>query len=79
MRKFDGKDLITWILHMEKYFDLYNVQNTQKVRIATLHFEQSTFLWYRWLCPRKKIVTWSISMEEMISYYEDTNRNAFFS
>ena len=37
MRKFDGKDPITWILQMEQYFDLNNVQNKQKVWIATLH------------------------------------------
>ena len=28
MRKFYGKDLVTWILQKEKYFDLNNVQNT---------------------------------------------------
>ena len=37
MRKFDGKDPVTWILHMEQYFDLNNVKNTQKVRFETLH------------------------------------------
>ena len=37
MQKFDGKDPVTWILQMEQYFDLNNVQNTQKVRIATLY------------------------------------------
>ena len=67
MRKFDGKDPVTWILQMEQYFDLHNVQNTQKVHIATLHLEQNTFLWYRWLCFDKKIVTWSIFMDEMIA------------
>ena len=46
MRKFDGKDPVTWILQIEKYFDLNNVQNTQKVHIATLHLEQNTFLSY---------------------------------
>ena len=30
MRKFDGKDLVTWILHMEKYFDLYNVKTHKR-------------------------------------------------
>ena len=30
MRKFDGKDPVTWILQMEQYFELHNVQNTQK-------------------------------------------------
>jgi hypothetical protein len=31
MRKFDGKDPITWILQMERFFDLHNVPHTQKV------------------------------------------------
>ena len=79
IRKFDGKDLVTWILQMEKYFDLNNVQNTQKVRIAPLYLEQNTFVWYRWLCFYKKIVTWSIFTKEMIAHYEDTKRNTFFS
>ena len=39
MKKFDGKDPVTWILQMEQYFDLNSVQNTQKVRIATLHLD----------------------------------------
>ena len=79
MRKFYGKDPVTWILQMEQYFDLNNMQNTQKVCIATLHLEQNTFVWYRCLCSRKKIVTWSIFMEEMISHYEDKTISTFFS
>ena len=39
MRKFDGKDPVTWILQTEQYFDLNNVQNTQNVRIENLHLE----------------------------------------
>ena len=39
MRKFDGKDPATWILQMEQFFDLNNVQNTQKVLMATLYLE----------------------------------------
>ena len=38
MRKFDGKDPATWILQMEQFFDLNNVQNTQKVRLANQTF-----------------------------------------
>ena len=63
---------------MEQYFDLNNVKNTQKVHIATLHLEKNTFLWYRWLCSRKKIVTWSFT-EEMIAHYEDKKSNTFVS
>ena len=78
MRKFDGKDPVTWILQMEQYFDIHNVQNTQKVGIVTLYLEPNQFVWYRWFCSRKQIVTWTIFMEEMIAHYENTKRNTFF-
>ena len=55
MTKFDGKQPITWILHMEQYFDLHNVKNTQKIHIETLYLEPNKFVWYRWLCSRKPI------------------------
>ena len=49
MRKFDGKDPATWILQMEQFFNLNNVQNTQKVHMATLYLEPNHFVWYQWL------------------------------
>ena len=79
MGKFDGKDPATWILQMEQFFDLNNVQNTQKARIATLYLESNQFVWYQLLCSRKKIITWAIFMEELTAHYEDTKRNTFFS
>ena len=57
MRKFDGKDPITWIVHMEQLFDLHDVPHTQNVQIASLYLEPNQFLWYRWLCSRKSLVT----------------------
>ena len=57
MRKFDGKDPVTRIPHMEQYFDLHNVPNTQMVDIANLYLEPNQFVWYRWLCYHKKIVS----------------------
>ena len=79
MRKFDGKNPATWILQMEQFFDLHNVQNTQKVLSATLYLEPNQFVWYRWLFSRKQIVTWETFTEEMIAHYEDTKSNNFFS
>ena len=66
MRKFDGKDPVTWILQMEQFFDPHNVPHTQKVRIASLYLEPNQFLWYRWICSRKSLITWTIFMKEMI-------------
>jgi len=79
MRKFDGKDPETWILQMEQFFDLNNVQNTQNVCMTTLYLEPNQFVWYQWLCSRKQFITWAIFTEELIAHYEDTKRNTFFS
>jgi hypothetical protein len=79
MRKFDGKDPITWILQMEQLFDLHGVPHTKKVRIASLYLEPNQFVCYRWLCSHKSPVTWTIFTEEMIAHYEDTRSNTFFS
>ena len=57
MRKFDGKDPVTWILHMEQYFDLHHVQLLQKVCIAFLYLEPNQIVWYRGLFSRKPLVT----------------------
>jgi hypothetical protein len=79
MRKFDGKDPITWILQMDKLFDLNDVPHTQKARIDSLYLEPNQFVWYRLLCSHKSLLTWTIFTEEMIEHYEDTRSNTFFS
>jgi hypothetical protein len=80
MRKFDGKDPITWIFQMEQFFDLHQVPNLQKVTIASLYLEPKQFVWYQWLCEHKNdtIISWSIFTEKLISYHDDKN-NTFFS
>ena len=44
MRNFDGKVPATWILKMEQFFDLNNVQNTQKVCMETVYLEPNQFV-----------------------------------
>ena len=36
-RNFDDKALVPWILQMVQFFDLHDVQHTQKVHIASLY------------------------------------------
>ena len=64
-RKFDDKDPITWIFQMEQFFDLHQVPTMQKVTIASLYLEPNQFVWYQWLCDRKKesIISCSIFTE----------------
>jgi hypothetical protein len=81
MRTFDGKDPITWIFHMEQFFNLRQVSSLQKVPIASLYLENDNCFWYQWICERKNncIVSWSIFIDELISNYGDIKRNTFFN
>ena len=81
IRKFYGKDPITWIFQMETFFDIHQVPNLQKVTIASLYLESQQFVWYQWLCEHKKntIISWSIFTEELITYHDDVKSNSFFT
>jgi hypothetical protein len=39
---------------MEQLFDLHQVPSLQKVTISSLLLENDEFVWYQWLCERKK-------------------------
>jgi len=44
---------------MEQYFDLHDVEPSQKVRITSLYLEPNPFVWYKWLWSHKPLLTWS--------------------
>ena len=56
MRKFDGRDPRTWLLQMDKYFDLHEVKLLQNVRIESLYLEPNQFLWKEGLCSSKPLI-----------------------
>ena len=47
MIKLDGKNPITWIFQMEKFFDIHEVPNLPKVTIASLYLEPQQFVWHQ--------------------------------
>lgn len=46
--KFFGEDPEAWIYKCEKYFELNTIDETQKLRLASLHMEEKAMHWYRW-------------------------------
>ena len=83
MRKFDGKDPLTWINQMENFFEIHQIPYGQKVTMASLYLEPDQFIWYHWLCThrRKKglTVTWLIFTKELQAQYNNSVVENFFS
>jgi len=83
MRKFDGKDPLTWINQMENFFKIHQIPYVQKVMMASLYLEPDQFIWYHWLCTHRRknglTVTWSIFTEELQAQYSNSVVENFFS
>ena len=43
VRKFDGRDVRTWLSQMEQYFCLHQVATDKKISLASLHMETYPF------------------------------------
>lgn len=56
--KFFGDDPEEWIYKCEKYFELNAIDETQKLRLASLHMEDKAMHWYRWFEKSHTLQTW---------------------
>jgi len=56
MTKFDGKDIIIWILQMDQLFCLLQVPNLQKVTHASLYLGLDQFLGTNKFVNEKRII-----------------------
>ncbi|XP_058217468.1 uncharacterized protein LOC131328550 [Rhododendron vialii] len=56
--KFFGDDPEAWIYKCEKFFELNAIEETQKLRLASLHMEDKAMHWYRWFEKSHTLRTW---------------------
>jgi len=65
---------------MEQYFYLHHLLASQNVTITSLYLEQDQFVWYHWICERKKdsIASPSIFTKKLIEHYGDIKSNTLF-
>ncbi|KAA8550255.1 hypothetical protein F0562_001939 [Nyssa sinensis] len=47
--KFFGEDPKAWVYKCEKFFEFNTIDETQKVRLASIHMEDRAIHWFRWL------------------------------
>lgn len=56
--KFFGEDPEAWVYKCEKFFELNAVDETQKLRLASLHMEDKAMHWYRWFEKSHTVCNW---------------------
>lgn len=56
--KFFGEEPESWIYKCEKFFELNAIDDSQKLRLASLHLEEKAMNWYRWYEKSHTLRTW---------------------
>ncbi|KAL8089286.1 hypothetical protein AgCh_038908 [Apium graveolens] len=65
--KFDGTELRSWLYKYNRFFQLDEVTDTQKVRLTVIHLEGKALLWHQTYMQRCNhiIPTWSTYTEDI--------------
>ncbi|KAH0675447.1 hypothetical protein KY290_026920 [Solanum tuberosum] len=56
--QFRGENLEAWIVQAEHYFDFYNIEEDQKLTVASFYLDGEALDWYRWLFRNNQLIDW---------------------
>lgn len=56
--RFSGNEPEAWLYKCEKFFDFNAIDETQKIRLASLHLDDKAIHWFRWFEKSHTLQTW---------------------
>ncbi|XP_028755422.1 uncharacterized protein LOC114714818 [Neltuma alba] len=57
--RFDGKDALDWIFRAERFFKYYEIQESQRLIIAAIHFDGEVLPWFQMLERSHRVPIWN--------------------
>ncbi|XP_038687346.1 uncharacterized protein LOC119996729 [Tripterygium wilfordii] len=57
--RFDGTNPLDWVSKAEQFFHLFQTNETQKVEIASYHFDGPAWQWFQWATSAHPFPSWS--------------------
>ena len=76
MSMFTGENPELWVFRAEPFFDINNLPENEKVKVAVVSFSQDEVDWYRWSNHRKKVESWEDLKERMIEFFRDSGQKS---
>ncbi|XP_078181502.1 uncharacterized protein LOC144575281 [Carex rostrata] len=72
---FNGERAVEWIEDCEQFFELYQVPDEYKTRMATMNMIDDAKEWYRSLQIAKKTPPWPNLVDEILEFFTDNSGN----
>ncbi|KAG2303096.1 hypothetical protein Bca52824_031747 [Brassica carinata] len=66
---FNGEDAETWVLCVEKYFELEDLMEEDKLRTVRMCFVGDALIWYQWERNRNPFLTWEHMKQKVLEQY----------
>ncbi|KAA0051268.1 retrotransposon protein [Cucumis melo var. makuwa] len=73
---FLGENPESWVYRAEHFFEINNLPEAEKVKVAVVSFGQDEVDWYRWSNNRKKVESWEDLKGKMFEYFRDSGQKS---
>lgn len=60
----------------EHFFEINNLPETEKVKVAVVSFGQDEVDWYRWTHNRKRVESWEDLKGRMFEFFKDSGQKS---
>ncbi|KAJ4753430.1 polyprotein [Rhynchospora pubera] len=71
---FDGEDPINWLMDCNHYFEMYQVDDSYKTRLAVMHFSQEIKEWYKGVNKWDYPLPWTVLVEKVFTRFKGGRR-----
>lgn len=65
--QFDGDNPCGWIYHCERFFTFYNINNDDKIYLATIHMKGKAIDWFQGYETTTNRLTWRSFSKDLIT------------
>ncbi|KAA0048167.1 retrotransposon protein [Cucumis melo var. makuwa] len=76
MPMFLGENPESWVYRAEHFFEINNLPESEKVKVAVVSFGQDEVDWYRWSHNRKKVESWEDLKSRMFEFFRDSGQKS---
>ncbi|KAL0540077.1 hypothetical protein IC582_024306 [Cucumis melo] len=76
MPMFLGENPESWVYRAEHFFEINNLPEAEKVKVAVVSFGQDEVDWYRWSHNQKKVESWEDLKTRMFEFFRDTGQKS---
>lgn len=67
--RFNGVEAEDWVFKIKEFFDIYEVPNEQRIKIASFHMEGATYAWYKWVMKNSSVQTWPEFLNALLLHF----------